>query len=413
MHKISINDTYTISSESIVNSYDRKILNMLYQPIIGYQAFAVYWTLYSEVEADLMYANENRFERVIKVMNIDLNTLQESLDSLEGIGLLKTYHQSDEDFAKYHFKLFAPKTAENFLNDILMVTLLKRALDEEEFLKTKLYFHREVFDLKDYTNISNSFRKVYGDLNQFEPAKVKPSAYVGRKESEITGNIDFDLLTKYLDNYHLSHILKNNTIKHELERIALTYNIELNRLADLIMQCSDSTDNTVNFDELKAQAKLAHDLKQYKNIHEYIYYKNSDATNKYDKQSVYEFVTGMLKTKKISDSMLQNFENILRDYHVSNGIFNVIFEYSYQSKQTINYNYMKTIVCDWQKKEIKNVRNALAHLDNIKMNAKSTKTKSYGRYDKKVIGDLDNLYQESQQELSEAELKELEALVKG
>jgi replication initiation and membrane attachment protein len=413
MDKININDLYTLSSESIVNSYDRKILNMLYQPIIGYQAFAVYLTLYSEVETDLVYANENRFERIIKVMNIDLNTLQASLDSLEGISLVKTYHQSTDDFTKYHFKLFAPKSADRFFKDLLLVSLLKRALDDEDFLKTKLYFRKEAFDLTDYTNITNTFTKVYGDINQFEPVSLKPSEYKGRKESEITGNIDFDLLSKYLDNYHLAHILKNQTIKYEIERIALTYNIDLSSLADLILQCSNTEESAINFDELKTQAKLACDLKQYKNIHEYIYFKNSSATNKYDKQSVYEFASHLMKTKKISDTLLQNFENILRDYQISNGIFNVIFEYSYNIKKTINTNYIKTIISDWQNKGIDNVNKALKHLENIKLNNTPKQRGTYAKYDKKVIGDIENLYQDTQKELSEAELKELEELVKG
>lgn len=413
MNNITVNDTYTISSESIVTSYDRKILNMLYQPIIGYQAFAVYLTLYSEVELDLLEVNENRFERIIKVMNIDLNTLQSSIDNLEGMGLLKSYQQKSDDFAKYHFKLYAPKAGNAFFEDVLFVSLLNRALENDDFLKTKLYFDKESFDLDDYINISSSFVKVYGSMNQFEPVNMKPGEYKGRKESEISGNIDFDLLSKYLENYHLAHILKNKTVKHEIERIALTFNTDLSMLADLIMQCSNPQDNTVDFDELKRQAKLAYDLKQYKNIHEYIYYKNAEANNKYDKQSVYEFITYLLKTKKVSDSMLQNCENILRDYDISNGIFNVIFEYSYNVKNTINYNYIKAIISDWQNKGIDKVDSALLHLENIKTNAKNKKSNSYNKYDKKVIGDIDNLYQETQKELSEAELKELETLVKG
>lgn len=43
-------DTYIVINKSIINNEDRKILNMLYQPIIGPYPVMLYFSLWSDLE---------------------------------------------------------------------------------------------------------------------------------------------------------------------------------------------------------------------------------------------------------------------------------------------------------------------------------------------------------------------------
>ena len=43
-------DTYIVINKTIVDEIDRKLITMLYQPIIGYSAVALYFTLLDDFE---------------------------------------------------------------------------------------------------------------------------------------------------------------------------------------------------------------------------------------------------------------------------------------------------------------------------------------------------------------------------
>ena len=56
---LSKDDYYEVKFGSMLASYDRDILTMLYQPIIGYAGLALYFTLWSE-------AKRNDYSSLIK-----------------------------------------------------------------------------------------------------------------------------------------------------------------------------------------------------------------------------------------------------------------------------------------------------------------------------------------------------------
>ena len=43
-------DRYKVSAKGLLHNYDRKVLTMLYQPLIGSRAFSLYMTLWGELE---------------------------------------------------------------------------------------------------------------------------------------------------------------------------------------------------------------------------------------------------------------------------------------------------------------------------------------------------------------------------
>ena len=51
-------DTYIVINKSIINNEDRKILNMLYQPIIGYTAVSLYETLVMDLDKSELISDE-------------------------------------------------------------------------------------------------------------------------------------------------------------------------------------------------------------------------------------------------------------------------------------------------------------------------------------------------------------------
>ena len=68
----------------------RKRFNLLYQPIVGANAFSLYWLLLSETtdseeNGSLFHAD------LISLLDLSCQQLEEACYKLEGIGLLETY----------------------------------------------------------------------------------------------------------------------------------------------------------------------------------------------------------------------------------------------------------------------------------------------------------------------------------
>ena len=51
-------DTYTVINKTILNDTDKKLITMLYQPIIGYTAASLYFTLIDDLDSIQIMSND-------------------------------------------------------------------------------------------------------------------------------------------------------------------------------------------------------------------------------------------------------------------------------------------------------------------------------------------------------------------
>ena len=88
-------DTYTVINKSIITSYDKKIITMLYQPIIGYTAVSLYNTLLDDLEKSQMMSEDLTHHHLMNTMQLRLEDILISREKLEAVGLIKTYMKKD------------------------------------------------------------------------------------------------------------------------------------------------------------------------------------------------------------------------------------------------------------------------------------------------------------------------------
>ena len=84
-------DTFVIVNKTILNDADRKLLIMLYQPIIGYKAISLYFTMWSFLDRREITSIEHTHHHLMTDMQLRLSEIIEAREKLEAIGLLKTY----------------------------------------------------------------------------------------------------------------------------------------------------------------------------------------------------------------------------------------------------------------------------------------------------------------------------------
>jgi len=86
---ISSNDMYEVNRASTVTDYDRKVLYRLYQPLVGYGAISLYFSLLAELEADMTTTKTSRPHSVIlDMMDCTSRDFSSFIQLLEAVGLV-------------------------------------------------------------------------------------------------------------------------------------------------------------------------------------------------------------------------------------------------------------------------------------------------------------------------------------
>ena len=83
-------DTYIVANKSIITEEDKRILNMLYLPIIGTLPVMLYNMLLQDLDK-MTISNELTHAHLLSILKVSNGELTEARNSLEAIGLLKTY----------------------------------------------------------------------------------------------------------------------------------------------------------------------------------------------------------------------------------------------------------------------------------------------------------------------------------
>ena len=116
-------DTYTVVNKTVLNSNDRKIITMLYQPIIGYAATSLYFSLIDDLDKLELLSDDLTHHHLMTNMQLKLDKIVEAREKLEAIGLLKTYLKKDS-INHYVYVIYSPLSANEIFNHPILNIVL-------------------------------------------------------------------------------------------------------------------------------------------------------------------------------------------------------------------------------------------------------------------------------------------------
>lgn len=185
-------DYLEVKMMSLIADYDRETLTNLYQPIIGYEAVALYFTLWAEAKNQKVSSLATHGQ-IIRRMRINTGDFINARKILEAVGLLKTYVNLQGDTKFFTYELYAPKTPKSFFDDALLFGLLIKQLGETEANKYKTIYKFENTD-EQGRDISASFVEVFNP-NFDDPAFIMaldglPS--LGRNSGKIVSEFSYE-----------------------------------------------------------------------------------------------------------------------------------------------------------------------------------------------------------------------------
>ena len=90
-------DTYTVVNKSIITEDDKKNIISLYEPIIGPIAVSLYFTLLRDIKLMEFISKDYTHHHLMTIMKSSIDTIRIARESLEGVGLLKSYYKEGEN----------------------------------------------------------------------------------------------------------------------------------------------------------------------------------------------------------------------------------------------------------------------------------------------------------------------------
>ena len=423
-------DSYIVVNKTILNESDRKIITMLYQPIIGYTAVSLYFTLKDDLLKTELMSSELTHHHLMATMQLKLEDIVVAREKLEAVGLLKTYFKEDH-VNNYIYMLYSPLKAGDFLNHPILNIVLYNNLGKTEYEKIVNYFKIPKINIKDYIDITKSFDNVFTSIsgNVF----INNNDIVERTIGSISVNhaVDFELLISSIPKSMLNDKCFNKEIRDLIISLSYVYGID-----DLNMQAmvrnSLNEKGMIDKNELRKNCRNFYQFEQGGKLPTLIYSKQPDylktpkgdssnwAKQVYTFENVtpYDYLKSKYKTGEPTIRELQIIEDLMTKQKMKPGVVNVLIAYVLKvNNQKFTRSYVETVASQWNRlnietvedamriaeKEHKKIKKMLANKNNDSAKVKKAK-------EEKLPSWFDKKYDEK--ELSKEEQDELDNLLK-
>ena len=390
-------DTYTVINKTVINGNDKKIVTMLYQPIIGYTASSLYFTLIDDLDKLELISDDLTHHHLMANMQLKLDKIVEAREKLEAVGLLKTYLKKGS-INQYVYLIYSPLTANEVFNHPILNIVLYNNLGKTEYDKLLNYYKIPRINLKDYTDITSTFDEVFSPV----PGKsnIVNEDIIKKDSNSLILNecIDFDLLISSIPTEMTHSKCFTSDIKELINSLAFTYNIDDQAMISLVRDAINEKgviDKTI----LRKSCRNYYQFEEGGRLPTLVYNKQPDYLKKpegdmskwakmvytFENISPYDFLKAKYKGVEPTSRDLKLVENLLIDQKLPPGVVNVLLAYVLKiNNQKLNKNYIETIVGQWKRLNIETVEDAMNITLKEHKRVKKMMTKDNQKVSKKI-----------------------------
>lgn len=380
-------DTYVVVNKSIIDNEDRKILTMLYQPIIGPLPIMLYFSLWSDLDKSEIISNEYTHHHLITNMQISLEEIKEARRKLEAIGLLKTFYK-EENINNYIYQLYSPIKAYDFFNHPILNIILYNNLGKKEYEKTKNYFKVPRINTSKYEDITASFSDVFSSvpLTSYDILNddIRKSNI---RKLNIDTNFDFDFLISSLPNTLDKSKIFTKEIKELIIELSFLYDLDVIKMQDIIPTCITEL-GTINKSNLRKTCRNYYQFENHGLLPSVVYnsqpeyLKSPQGDNSKRAKMIYTFETirpyELLKSKnkgaEPTSRDLRLAEDLIINYGLKPGVVNVLIDYILKTNNNkLTRALAETIAGQWQRLNIETVEDAMRLAEKEHKKYKKTK----------------------------------------
>ena len=410
-------DTFIVVNKTILNEYDRKLLIMLYQPIIGYKAISLYLSLWSYLDKREILSNEFTHHQLMMTMQLKLSEIVESREKLEAIGLLKTYVRKS-NINNFVYEIYSPISAYEFLNNPVLVTALYNNIGKSEYDKIIEFYKVPKISLRDYEEITCSFNEIFKAVNISNFELIENVNKYSSNKIQIQSKIDIDNIISLIPEEIFNIRSLTSDTKDLINKIAFIYNYDDTRMSELIRE-SLTDKKTIDKQALKINSRKYYQFENsgklpsiiYRTQPDYLRKPEGDTSNKakmiyqFETTTPYDYLLSKYKNGKPSKSDITVLEYLLLDMNLNAGVVNVLIDYVLKiNNNKLTKNFVDVIASQWAKSKIETVEEAMniaeKEYKSRKKITKVTKEIKPDWFDKDI----------EENKASEEEIKEMEKL---
>lgn len=237
-------DAYKIKLSHPFSDYDRQLLTLFYQPLIGSEAMSLFMTLWADAEQQ----NEQEYNHyhLMNLLTMPLGPILEARISLEAIGLLRTYVKREGDVRSFLYELSPPLDAKGFFEDPLLSTFLFSKIGEQAYRNLRARYTIVNEKAEGFQEVSRTFLDVFKPVSQSVDANGGGSSEViGRQVAEgvpfVPSNLsfDFDLLQSGLSEQMVPQAALAKVSKDLIAKLAFLYSLSPLDMQKVIMMALD------------------------------------------------------------------------------------------------------------------------------------------------------------------------------
>lgn len=382
-------DEYIVKTNGILQDFDRKVLTLLYQPLIGSICYSLYMTLWSEIEVNRLWGNKNTHSHLIKMTALNLQQIFEERKKLEGIGLLKTYVKEDESTRTFIYEIQPPLSPKEFFNHDIFIVFLYNRVGKTSFQKLRNFFSDVKIEEGTYKEVTRSFVDVYSFLktseldvsnDEMENALLQNEEHMVEKVDSsgifIPESVfDFDLFFAGISKSLIRPDIFNEEVKEIISKLGFLYSINPIDMAKIVMW-SLSDDNQINIKLLREEARNNYQLHHGSKLPKLVYKtqplqelslmgkepqsEDDRLIKKLDRISPYDLLKGLSEGVEPTAADLQIIENIMINQKLNPGVVNVLIYYvMLKTDMKLTKNYIDRIAGHWARLKVKTVKEAM------------------------------------------------------
>ena len=365
-------DTYTVINKSIITEQDKKIVSMLYQPIIGYTATSLYYTLLNSLTEQELMSDDLTHHHLMSTMQLKLEDIVIAREKLEAIGLLKTYMKKD-NINQYVYLIYSPLQANEFFNHPILNIVLYNNIGKKEYEKILNYFKIPYVNLKDYQDITSSFDDVFkstrGTLAEVEEDITKRDS----NNIEINKGVDFNLIISSIPESQISEKCFNDETKYLINSLSYIYDISTLEMQGLIRD-SINERGLIDKNLLRKSCRDYYQFENAGNLPTLIYNRQPDFLKKpkgdnsnwarmvytFENITPYQLLKAKYKGAEPTDRDKRLVESLLIDQKLNPGVVNVLISYVLKTNnEQLKKSYVETIAGQWKRSNIETVEEAM------------------------------------------------------
>ena len=423
-------DTYTLINKTIINESDRKLVTMLYQPIIGHTAVSMYFTLIDDLLKKEFMSDELTHHHLMSTMQLKLSDIIIAREKLEAVGLLKTYLKK-EHVNNYVYILYAPLSANEFFSHPVLNIVLYNNLGKKEYDKLINCYKLPKLNLRDYEDITKSFNQVFTSVSGNVFIENDNIISKDKEKIKFSNNIDFNMLISSIPKSMVSDRCFNEETRELIESLAFIYKIDDLNMQGLVRN-SINERGLIDKNELRKSCRSFYQFEENGKLPTLIYSKQPDylktprgdssnwAKQVYTFENItpYDYIRSKYKNGEPTLRELQIIEDLMVKQKMKPAVVNVLIDYVLKvNNQKFTRSYVETVAAQWSKLNIETAEAAMrtAEKEHKKLKKKfeekkSVTTKNYKPKEEQLPSWFDKKIENK--ELSKEEEEELDNLLK-